>query len=270
LIIKPQRSLLYIDFSEMWKFRELLYIFIWRDVKVRYKQTILGVFWAVFQPVITMIIFTVFFGKLAKIPSDGIPYPIFVYSGLLLWNYFSAALTKTSGCMITNVEMIKKIYFPRLILPLSSTATPLVDFFLSFVIFGLIMVGFQFMPNLAGIALLPILLLISFLASCGLGLFLASLNVKYRDVRQILPFFIQLLLFLTPVIYPVSMIPENFRWISYLNPMSGVITIARSSLLDSAPIDFFLLFITFFISITMFIAGIFYFNKTERYFADII
>jgi lipopolysaccharide transport system permease protein len=188
LIIKPQRSLLQIDFSEMWKFRELLYIFIWRDVKVRYKQTILGVFWAVFQPVITMIIFTVFFGKLAKIPSDGIPYPIFVYSGLLLWNYFSAALTKTSGCMITNVEMIKKIYFPRLILPLSSTATPLVDFFLSFVIFGLIMVGFQFMPNLAGIALLPILLLISFLASCGLGLFLASLNVKYRDVRQILPF----------------------------------------------------------------------------------
>jgi lipopolysaccharide transport system permease protein len=143
LIIKPQRSLLQIDFSEMWKFRELLYIFIWRDVKVRYKQTILGVFWAVFQPVITMIIFTVFFGKLAKIPSDGIPYPIFVYSGLLLWNYFSAALTKTSGCMITNVEMIKKIYFPRLILPLSSTATPLVDFFLSFVIFGLIMVGFS-------------------------------------------------------------------------------------------------------------------------------
>ena len=198
-IIRPKKTFSLNDVREMWKFRELLYFFTWRDLKVRYKQTAVGIAWAVFQPFMTMVVFSIFFGKLAKMPSDGIPYPIFVYTGLLIWQFFSSALLDTSNCLIANQAIITKVYFPRLILPVSSVLTKLVDFFIgSFILVGM-MFYYHYTPHLIGLLILPVLIFISFLAAVGGGLFLAAINVKYRDVRYILPFFIQILMFLTPV-----------------------------------------------------------------------
>lgn len=268
--ITPPKKLVNINLPEIWRFRDLLYIFVWRDIKVRYKQTAIGVIWAIFQPLFTMLIFTVFFGRLAKMPSDGVPYPIFVYAGLLLWNYFSVALTNASDSLVANESIVKKVYFPRLILPLSTTVTPVIDFLLALVVLFGLMAFYHFVPNLIGIILMPFLLLISLLSAWGLGVFLASVNVKFRDVRHALPFFIQLMLFLTPVIYPVSLIPAKYQWIVYLNPMSGVIQTARTSLLGSGPVDWGILFISFAISLALVAGGIYYFRKTERFFADVL
>jgi len=269
-VIQPPKGLVHLDLAELWQYRELLYIFTWRDIKVRYKQTVLGIAWAVFQPLFTMIIFTIFFGNLAKIPSDGVPYPIFVYSGLLFWTYFSSSLTNASSCMIDNESIIKKIYFPRLLLSIGATITPIIDFGFAFVVFLGLMVVFKFMPNLWGLLIIPILLLISMVTASGMGLFLASINVKYRDVRYILPFFIQILMFVTPVIYPVSIIPNAYKWVAYLNPMTGVITTARTLILGSGMVDWIGLGSSAIMSIVLFIFGIMYFRKTERFFADIL
>jgi lipopolysaccharide transport system permease protein len=269
IIIKPKKTFSINDIRELWQYKELLYFFTWRDLKVRYKQTAVGVGWAIFQPFITMVVFSVFFGKLAKIPSDGIPYPIFVYVGLLIWTFFSSALSETSGCLISNQSIITKVYFPRLILPISSVITRLVDFFVASIILVGMMIYYHFTPHLIGLLVLPILLIISFMAAVGGGLFLASVNVKYRDVRYILPFFIQMLLFVTPVIYPAS-IAGKYSWILAINPMTGVIKAAHAAILGNAPINWFLLLISFCVCLVMFIFGIIYFKKTERYFADIV
>lgn len=268
-IIKPKKTFSLNDIRELWQYRELLYFFTWRDLKVRYKQTAIGAGWAIFQPFITMVVFTVFFGNFAKMPSDGIPYPIFVYVGLLIWTFFSSALSETSNCLIANQAIVTKVYFPRLILPISAVLTKLVDFFIASIILIGLMAYYHYMPNLIGLLILPLLLLISFLAAVGGGLFLASINVKYRDVRYALPFFIQILMFLTPVIYPAS-IAGKYSWILAINPMTGVIKAARSALLGGAPVNWELLFISFVATSIMFIVGIIYFKKTERYFADII
>lgn len=269
-IIRPPKGMVDINIGELWKYRELLLIFAWRDIKVRYKQTVLGIAWAMFQPLFTMIIFTVFFGNLAKIPSDNIPYPIFVYSGLLFWTYFSSSLTNASNCMIENESIIKKIYFPRLLLSIGATVTPIIDFCFAFLVFLGLMTMFKFVPNFVGLLVVPILLLISMVAASGLGLFLASINVKYRDVRYILPFFIQILMFVTPVIYPVSIVPQAYKWIIYLNPMSGIINTARTAILGNGIIDWFSLFISAIVAVVLFIFGIIFFRKTERFFADIL
>lgn len=268
--IKPPHGLIKIDFKEIWAYRDLLYIFIWRNIKIRYKQTLVGAGWAIFQPLLTMAIFTVFFGRLVKIPSDNIPYAIFVYAGLLYWNYFSAALTAASDSLITDESIIKKVYFPRIIVPIATSATPIIDFFLSFLIFFVLMIFFHFTPNLWGIVLIPILIFITFMAASGLGLFLASLNVKYRDARYILGFFIQTLFYITPVIYPASIIPEKFQWFFNLNPMSGVITVARDTLLHHRAPDWPLILISFGVSLLFLIGGVAYFRKTERFIADIL
>jgi lipopolysaccharide transport system permease protein len=268
--ITPPKGLVSLNLPEIWRFRDLLYIFVWRDVKVRYKQTAIGVVWAIFQPLLTMLIFTVFFGRLAQMPSDGIPYPIFVYTGLLLWNYFSVALVNTSDSLILNESIVKKVYFPRLLLPLSTVVTPIVDFVLALIVLVGLMFFYHFTPNLLGLALIPILVSISMLSAWGLGIFLTSVNVKYRDVRHALPFFIQILLFVTPVIYPVSLIPAKYQWIIYLNPMSGVIETARTALLGHGTINWTHLLVSFGISILLVIGGVSYFRKTERYIADIL
>ncbi|MFA5927115.1 MAG: ABC transporter permease [Patescibacteria group bacterium] len=268
--ISPPKGLIQINLSELWRYRDLLFIFVWRDVKVRYKQTVLGIIWAIFQPLLVMVIFTVFFGQLAKIPSDGVPYPIFVYSGLLLWNYFSSALTNASDCLIVNESIIKKVYFPRLILPISTAITPIIDFFFALIVLLGLMWYYGFAPSLSSILILVLLLLISLLTALGLGLFLASVNAKYRDVRYILPFFIQVLMYITPVIYPVSIIPARFQWIMYLNPMAGVITAARATLLHTAALDGRSPIIALGISLLIFILGVGYFRKTERFFADVL
>ena len=268
-IIKPQSGWIKINFKELWRYRELFYIFTWRDIKVRYKQTVIGVVWAILQPFLLMVVFSTFFGGLAKIPSDNIPYPIFVFSGLIFWNYFSTALNGTGNSLIENENIIKKVYFPRLILPLSPSITPIIDFLIAFAVFAGMLIYYHFTPTLIGIILLPILIIISLLRAAGLGTFLAAINVRYRDIRYALPFFIQLLIFLTPVIYPATLIQEKYRWLLALNPMTGVIETARAGLIGSGPVNFNILAISGIISIVLFLFGIFYFRKTEKLFADI-
>lgn len=267
-IIRPKKTFSLRDFKELWDYKELMYFFVWRDFKVRYKQTIVGIGWAIFQPFMTMVVFSLFFGKLLKIPSDGIPYPIFVYTGLLFWQFFSGALSETSSTLTTNQAIITKVYFPRLILPLSAVVTKLVDFAIASIILAGMMVYYGYTPHLTGLLMLPILLAITFMASIGGGLFLAAVNVKYRDVRYVLPFFIQILLFLTPVIYPAS-IAGKYSWILALNPMMGVIQTARASLLGASPINFVLLADSFMACAVLLVIGVIYFKKVERYFADI-
>lgn len=269
-IIKPYAGLIKMDFAELWRYRELFLIFVWRDIKVRYKQTAIGIMWAIFQPLLTMIIFTLFFGRLASMPSDNIPYPIFVYSGLLLWNYYSSALTSSSNSLVENESIVKKIYFPRLILPLSATITPAVDFIIAQIILFVLMFIYHYSPDLYGLILIPVMLFISFISAFGLGMFFAAVNVKYRDVRYALPFFIQTLMFVTPVIYPISMIPDRYQWIAYLNPMTGVISLSRSTLLHSGQTDITLVLISLASSMVMLLFGVTYFRHTEKYFADIL
>jgi len=225
--------------------------------------------WAVFQPLVTMVVFTIFFGKLAKMPSDGVPYPIFVYVGLLFWQFFSTALSDTSNALISNQAIVTKVYFPRLILPISSVMVKLVDFAIAAVILVGMMVYYGYLPSLGGILLMPLLLTISFMAAVGGGLILASINVKYRDVRYALPFFIQILLFLTPVIYPAS-IAGRYSKLLALNPMMGVIQNARAALLGTAPVNWLLISLSLMGTIIMLSLGVYVFKKTERYFADII
>lgn len=268
-IIKPKKTFSLNDIRELWQYRELMYFFTWRDLKVRYKQTAIGVAWAIFQPFMTMVVFSVFFGNFAKMPSDGIPYPIFVYVGLLIWQFFSSALSETSNCLVGNQAIITKVYFPRLILPISAVLTKLVDFFVASIILIFLMMYYQYTPHLAGLLILPLLLLISFLAAVGGGLFLAAVNVKYRDVRYALPYFIQILMFVTPVIYPAS-IAGKYSWILSLNPMTGVIKAAHAAILGNAPINWMLLLISFAATSVLFIIGIIFFKQTERYFADVI
>jgi lipopolysaccharide transport system permease protein len=268
-VIRPKKVLSLEDFKEIWRYKELLYFFIWRDFKVRYKQTAIGVLWAIFQPFMTMVVFSLFFGTLLKVPSDGIPYPIFVYTGLLFWQFFSSALSETSGTLIANQAIITKVYFPRLILPLAAVTTKLVDFAISAVILAGMMIYYGYAPHLSGFLILPILLLITFMAAIGGGLFLAAINVKYRDVRYVLPFFIQLMLFLTPVIYPAS-IAGKYSWMLAFNPMMGVIQTARASLLGTTPINWILLSGSLAVCAVLLVVGVIYFKKVERYFADII
>jgi lipopolysaccharide transport system permease protein len=268
--ITPPKGLVRINWAELWRYRELFFIFVWRDVKVRYKQTILGVAWAIFQPIVTMVVFTVFFGRLGNIPSDNIPYPVFVYAGLLFWTYYQTALTNITGCLVENENIIKKVYFPRLVLPISTAITPMIDFAAAIIILFIIMGYYRYMPHFWGIVALPFLLLVSVVASSGLGLFLASMNVKFRDVRYLLPFFIQLLLYLTPVIYPISLIPEKYQALLFINPMTGVITVARTLLLGQGVINWEYIGISIASSVIIFILGLAYFRKTERFFADII
>lgn len=270
IIIKPRKGWIGINLKELWHYKELFYIFVWRDIKVRYKQTVIGIAWAILQPFLLMVVFSVFFGGLAKVPSDNYPYPIFVFTGLLFWNYFSTALSTASNSLTDNENIIKKIYFPRLVLPLSPTITPIIDFCIAFIILGGMLIYYHFTPSFLGIILLPILLIISFCSAAGLGLFLSAINARYRDIKYALPFFIQSLLFLTPVIYPTTIIGEKYRWLLALNPMTGVIETARAGILGNKPIDLQLLVISAIISIILFLFGIFYFRKTERTFADIV
>jgi len=270
ITIRPRSGWINLNLRELWRYKELFYIFAWRDIKVRYKQTIVGVLWAILQPFFSMVIFSVFFGGLGKIPSDGIPYPVFVFSGLIFWNYFATALGGSSNSLLYNEGIIKKIYFPRLLLPLSSTTTPIIDFCIAtMVLFG-IMLYYHFTPSIIGILLIPVLVLVTLLAASGLGAFLAAINVRYRDVREVLPFFIQALFFLTPVIYPSTLVPAKFQWVLGLNPMTGIIEAARAALVGNGQINVQLLLLSGAVALMLFIFGMYYFKKTERVFADIV
>lgn len=268
-IIKPKKGLVGINIKELIEFRELLYFLAWRDVKIRYKQTVIGGLWAIIQPLFTMIIFTVFFGKMAKVPSEGIPYAIFSYSGLLLWTYFATALSAASSSLIDNQSLVSKIYCPRILIPTAATLSGLLDYAIASIILVGLMIYYHFSPDFH-IFLIPIILFFTWLFSTGFGYLLASLNVKFRDIKYAIPFFLQLLIFVTPVIYPVSIAPEKYRWILMLNPMTGFIDAHRSIILGHRAIDWTSLSISTAITIIVFIIGTAYFKSTERSFADVI
>ena len=268
-IIRPKKTFSVNDLREIWQYKELLYFFTWRDLKVRYKQTAIGASWAVLQPFMAMVVFSVFFGGLAHMPSDGVPYPIFVYTGLLFWQFFSSSLGDVSGSLISNKAIVTKVYFPRLILPLAVVATNFVDFCIASVVLVGLMFYYGFFPHLIGLLIIPFLLVITFFAALGGGLVLATINVKYRDVRYVLPYFIQMLLFVTPVIYPSS-IAGKYSWILAINPMTGVIKAARAIILGTEPINWLLLTLSFVAVFILLIIGVVMFKKMEHYFADII
>jgi lipopolysaccharide transport system permease protein len=254
---------------ELWDYRELLYFFAWRDIKVRYKQTVVGIAWAIFQPLMTMVVFSLVFGKLADLPSDGIPYPVFVYSGLLIWQFFSTSLSDASTTLVSNASIVTKVYFPRLLLPIADSVTKLVDTFFAAIVLAGLMIYYGYLPSPSHLLILPVLFLIAFMTAEGAGLILSSINVKYRDVRYALPYFIQMLIFITPVIYPTS-IAGKYEWILQLNPMAAVIENARAALLNTSAINWSELLISALISTVLFVIGVIVFKKTERYFADVV
>jgi lipopolysaccharide transport system permease protein len=258
------------DLREILAFRDLLYFLVWRDIKVRYKQTALGVLWVILQPLSAMILFSILFGKLAKVPSDGIPYPLFVYSGLLLWNFFSAALNNSSNSLIANSNLITKVYFPRIIIPASATFSGIPDFLISSVIFTGMCIFYYAAPQTAGIILIPFLLFLVIMVAIGCGLWLSALNVEYRDFQFVIPFLLQIWMFATPIIYPVTLIPEKYRWLLALNPMCGIIEAFRALSIGHQQIKWELLGISLLISFLIFLSGLFYFKKVERSFADVI
>src|ERR1700676_1433535 len=230
--IEPPRGWLDLRLGEVWAYRELLYFFVWRDVKVRYKQTVIGVAWVVLQPLMTMGVFTLFFGRLAKLPSDGLPYPVFYFAALVPWTYFSYALQMTTNVVVDNQRLITKVYFPRLILPISAALSGLVAFPIGFVVLAIFTVAYGIRPTLAAIWL-PALLLLAVLTALGVGLWLSALNALYRDVKYVIPFLIQFWMFASPVAYPSSFVPKRWRWLYGLNPMAGVIEGFRWSLTET-------------------------------------
>jgi len=257
--------------TDLWRYRELFYILSWRDISVRYKQTVIGVLWALIRPVLTMVVFTVIFGKMAKFPSDGnAPYAIMVYAGMLPWQFFSSAITATSNSLVGNAQLITKVYFPRLIIPVSSIITSFVDFIISFIILIFLMFYFSFLPTWRMAYLLGFLI-ITFLTALGFGLFITSLNVKYRDFRYIVPFIVQLGLYISPVGFSSSVIPEKYRLLYSLNPMVGVIDGFRWSILgDNSNIYIPGFILSLFVAVIFLIIGLMKFRKMEKAFADII
>jgi len=255
--------------SDIWKYRELLYFLAWRDILVRYKQTVIGVAWSVLRPTLTMVVFTVVFGRIAKLPSDGVPYPILVFSAMLPWHFFANSVSEGSNSLIQNVNVISKVYFPRLIVPTSTVVVSFVDFLISLVIFSVLMMWYQYLPGIK-VLMLPAFLMMAIAVSLGLALFFSAMNVRFRDFRYVVPFVVQLGLFISPVGFSLSVIPEKWRLLYSLNPMVGVIEGFRWSLLPDYRLDMSTLLTSLFVSIMLLAVGIAYFRRTERSFADVI
>jgi len=267
-VIEPVKGWRMLDIKELWAYRELLWVLTLRDIKVRYKQTVLGVAWAVIQPVMTMVVFSIIFGRLAKLPSDGYPYPVFVYAALLPWIFFANAVSTSGGSLVGSSHLVSKVYFPRLIIPLSSIGAGLLDLAISTGILIILMVvyGVGLTVNLFAA---PFLLIAVVFTALGVGTLLSALTVAYRDFRYVVPFLIQIWLYSTPVVYSASLVPEKWRWLLYLNPMAGLIEGFRAAFLGQT-FPFEAVTISIAISIATFLAGIMYFEKVERRFADII
>ncbi len=270
IIIKPSTRPLDINWREIWDSRDLFYYLTWRDIKVRYKQTVLGVAWIILQPLVSMVVFTIIFGNFAAIPSDNIPYPIFVFIGLLFWNFFSSALSSASNSLISNENILKKVYFPRLMVPVSSTFAHIVDLLPTLVILIGLLFYYRVSPTLEIILLMPFLFLMMLVSALGLGMFLAPINAKYRDVRYILPFFIQLLMFVTPVIWPTSLFGGTSQMIRIFNPVAEAIDVSRSAFFGTRPMDWPVLGVSSLFSAALFLLGFYYFRKKEDSFIDIL
>src|SRR5277367_4796700 len=269
LRITPPSRWWVLPLRELWEYRELLYFFVWRDIKVRYKQTAIGAAWAVLQPFLTMLIFSLFFGRLAHIPSQGLPYPIFYYSALLPWMYFAAALQNATNTIVENQRLITKVYFPRLVLPFSSVLSGLVDFGISFLMFVAMMFYYAIRPGWA-LLMLPVFLLLSVLTALGVGLWLSALNAIYRDVRYVVPFLVQFWLFASPVAYPASLVPQRWRWLYGLNPMTGVIEGFRWTLTGHGDPPSVLLAASSAAVLVLVLSGTMFFQKMEGVIADVV
>jgi lipopolysaccharide transport system permease protein len=268
-IIRPSHGWVALRLGELWEYRELLYFLTWREVKVRYKQTVLGVAWAVLQPLLTMLVFSLFFGKLAKVPSDRIPYPLFCLAGLVPWNFFANALAQSSNSLVTNSNLISKVYFPRPTIPVSAVLSGAVDFTISFALLILMMAFYHTVPTLRCVYL-PLFFLLAFVTALGIGLWLSALNVEYRDVRYTVPFLTQFWMFATPIAYPSTLLSEPWRTIYGLNPMTGVVEGFRWALLGANTTPGPLLTASSFAAVSMLVGGAYYFRRLEKTFADVV
>lgn len=269
ITLQPSKGWTSLNLRDLWEYRELLYFLSWRDIKVRYKQTVLGAAWAIIQPFMTMVVFTIFFGRLAKIPSDGIPYPIFSYAALVPWTFFANGLTESSKSLVGNANLITKVYFPRLVIPLSAVLSGILDFVIAF----LVLIGMMFYYGLtptAHMVWLPFFLLLAFVTSVGAGLWLSALNVEYRDVRYMVPFVTQFWLFATPIAYPSSLLTEPWRTLYGLNPMVGVVEGFRWALLGTHVFPESTIFISSLVALILVVTGAVYFRKMEKTFADVV
>jgi len=269
VVIQSRKGLFQLDLISVWQYRELLYFLVWRDVMVRYKQTSIGVAWAILQPLITMVIFTLIFGNLAKIPSDGIPYPVFAFTALLPWTYFSQALTRSSSSVVSSSSLVTKIYFPRLLIPLAASVAPIIDLLFSFLVLLVLMAWYKTAPTW-GLLALPLFLGLAIITALAVGLWSSALNVRYRDVGHIIPFLTQVWMYASPVAYPASMVPEKWRLLYSLNPMVGVIEGFRWALLGKQSPDFLVMAASSTVVLALLVGGIIYFKRTEQTFADVI
>ena len=265
--IEPPRGLLDLRLRELWEYRELLYFFVWRDVKVRYKQTVIGVLWVVLQPLMTMGVFTIFFGRLAKLPSQGLPYPVFYFAALVPWAYFASALNACTNIVVINQHVITKVYFPRLVLPLAAVCSPLIDFAIGLVMMLILTVSFGIRPPATAL-LLPVLIVLAFLTALGVGLWTSALNALYRDVTAIIPFVIQFWMLASPVAYPSSLVPEKWRWLYGLNPMAGVIDGFRWALTGRGTAPGATLIASTAMVVVVLFGGLLFFQRIEANIAD--
>ena len=268
-IIRPSRGWVSLNLRDLWEYRELLYFLVWRDVKVRYKQTVIGAGWAIIQPFMTMVVFSIFFGNLAKVPSDGIPYPVFAYAALLPWTLFAHALTESSNSLVANQNLITKVYFPRLVIPMSAVLAGLVDFAIAFVVLLGMMFYYRIVPT-AAVVTLPLFLLLAVATALAVGLWLSALNVQYRDVRYTIPFLTQFWLFATPIAYSSSLVPEQWRALYGLNPMAGVVEGFRWALLGKAGGTGSLVIVSALVVGVLLVGGLVYFRRMEKTFADVV
>jgi len=269
LVIKPTYGWVSVGLGALWEYRELLYFLTWRDIKVRYKQTVLGIAWAALQPFLLMVVFSVFFGRLGKVPSDGFPYPLFTFCGLLPWQLFAHALTESSNSLVANERLITKVYFPRLVIPLSAVLTGLVDFIFAFLVLLGMMIHYGVMAT-SVLWTLPLFILLAVATALGVGLWLSALNVQYRDVRYTIPLITQCWLFLSPVAYPSSIVPEPWRLLYGVNPMAGVVEGFRWALLGKADPPGTMLAVSAMVTVLLLISGLFYFRRMEKNFADVV
>lgn len=267
--IQPSKGWVSVRFDELWEYRELIYFLTWRDIKVRYKQTVLGAAWAILQPLLTMLVFSLFFGRLAKVPSDGIPYPLFSMAGLVPWTFFAFGLAQSSNSLVASANMLKKIYFPRLIIPISTVLSGAVDLMLAFALLIAMMFwhGVKLTPN---VFYLPVFVLLAFTTSLGVGLWLSALNVKYRDIRYVVPFLVQFWMYATPIAYPSSLLKEPWRTVFGINPMVGVVEGFRWCLLGVHTRPGPMIWISAGVAVLLLFSGVLYFRRTEKVFADIV
>ncbi|MBI5189387.1 MAG: ABC transporter permease [Nitrospirae bacterium] len=267
IVIGPRRPGVSLGLSDVFRYRELLFFLVWRDLKVRYKQSLLGVGWVLLRPLISMTIFSAVFGRLARLPSEGAPYPVFVLLGLIPWGYFSGTFSGSTGSIVAGGNLISKVYFPRVIVPLGGSLSNLVDVLITMPMLMMVMLYYGVIPG-ASALLAPVMLVFVAVTALGPGLMLSALNVKYRDVGHLVPFFVQVWMYVTPVIYPASFVPERYRWMLYINPMTGVVEAFRAAFLPGKPLDAGLLAVSAAVSLVMFLLGLYYFKSVERTFAD--